>query len=879
MTSPIDTAYIDIQPDVSTFARDAERDIDRVVEQLGREFDTLASRIEASFASLGERLESTFTEVAAASERNFDDISRDADRAGRDIADEIERGTESAERSLDDLGRRATREFNHVQREAESTRSSLVSKLGGAGALAAAGIGGAAAAVTAGLGTIATFGLQSAAAMEQSRIQFQSLIGSVAGGNKVFADLQKFAASTPFEFPEVASASARFLAFNQAVGLSDKDLQGFLTTVGNVASVTGGGAEALNSVTVAMGQIASGGKITLDNLNQISEAMPGFSGVAAIASAQGKTTAQVMEEISKGTLNAKDGVAALLEGMKKFPGAAGAMEAQSKTLTGVFSTFKDTIGNALATAFEPALPAIKESLTQITPLLGNALGDFVPAISKAMVALLPVVGNLIQGLSPILEVVANIIGALGGGLGPALESVGRIIGVLLTPLTPLFKVIGDVASVLATALLPVADALAPVLVDLVGPITDILLALVPLIPPLGQLIAVAIKIIAPMIKLQAVLISIIASKALAPVIQLLADGLTKLLVPLGKFAEWLTKLDWGKVSTDVNNGLKGAGKAIGEFFSMIGEWLSNLPGKIGEWLSSLPDLFMTWISNAFDAALHAIGMGIGLIIYEFIHLPEQIISAVTSLGGMIGDFFTGLWNNILEIAVNGAINLFNFVTALPGRFMAGIRALPGLVGGMFRSMFTTVRTLVIDGFNWVVKQVTSIPGKLANLGSRFLSAGRSIINGFINGFKNVGNFIGDIAGSIVGKMKGFLNNVIGKLNSGIADIDQYLPGTLPRIPYLASGGIAYGPSMIGEKPGNRGEAAIPLDDPRALSVLRDALGGNTEPSIVFEEGAITVVFSGVAPSEAEARRVGETIALSAAEILAANQTRTMVRSI
>lgn len=878
MTSPIDTAYVDIQPDVSTFARDAERDIDRAVDAIGREFDRLADRIEVSFTTLGDRMESVFDDLADASDRNFDLIARDADGAGRQIADDIERGSESAERSLDELGRHAAREFDKVSREADKTKSSLTSKLGGIGGIAAAGIAGTAAALTAGLGAIATFGLESAGQMEQQRIQFQSLIGTVEGGNKVFADLQKFAAVTPFEFPDVARASARFLAFNQAVGLTDGDLQDFLTTVGNVASVTGGGAEALNSVTTAMGQIASSGKLTLDNLNQISEALPGFSGVAAIASATGKTTAQVMDEISKGTINADDGIAALLKGMQKFPGAAGAMEKQSQTLVGVFSTFKDTIGQALAGAFEPVIPEIKASLTQLTPILGDALKGFAPQLGKALVALAPLLTALIKGLTPILSVVTSVITSLGG-LGPAFSAIGKIVEALLKPFTPLIDVVVKVVNVLAEALVPVAEQLAPIIGDLIGPVGDLIIALLPIIPPLGQIIALLIKIAAPLLQFEAFIISILASKAIAPLIELIASGLEKLIGPLSSVAEWVNNIDWGNVWDGIVHGLSVAWHAIEDFFVGIGHWFADLPGKIGDWLSSLPHLIADFFQSAFDNLLHVIGMGIGLVIYEFLHFPQQIIDAVKSLGGLLGDFFSGLWHKIVGLVVAGVTNVVSFVSSLPGKVVAGVQALPGLISGIFRRMMDGARNLVSSGFNWIVQQITSIPGRIVGLASKFLSAGKSLISGFINGFKNVGGFIGDIAGSIVSKIKGFLNNVIGKLNGGIADIDKYLPGDLPRIPYLASGGIAYGPALIGEKPGGRGEAAIPLDDPRALSALRDALGGGGGGGVVFEQGAITVVFNGVVPTAAEARRTGEEIANGIGQTLAGNTTRTSVRSI
>src|SRR4029079_8218334 len=120
-----------------------------------------------------------------------------------------------------------------------------------------------------GLGALATFGLMSAASLEQTQISFNALLGSAEEGQKVFKELQRFAAVTPFEFPEVAGAAKRFLAFNESVGLADSELESFLTTVGDLASVTGAGAEGLNRIALAIGQMASKGKVQLEELMQI----------------------------------------------------------------------------------------------------------------------------------------------------------------------------------------------------------------------------------------------------------------------------------------------------------------------------------------------------------------------------------------------------------------------------------------------------------------------------------------------------------------------------------------------------------------------------------------------------------------------------------
>src|SRR5512144_2319964 len=325
MTNPLDTVYVDIEPNVEGFERRATVSFDEVAA-IG---DRVAAAVERAFEDMADVVGRQFEELRLDAARNMDILVDAVDRVGHDIGRKINYGTEAAERAFDELRRSADRDLDAVERKSASASASVRGHFGalgasiGVGGIAAAGISAAGAA----LGTLTAFGLKSAASLEQVQIQFNSLLGSAEQGQKVFKDLQQFAAATPFEFPDVAHAAARFLAFDQAVGLSDSQLQDFLTTTGNVISVTGGGAQALNTVSLAMGQIASAGKLTLDNLNQISEALPGLSAVQAIANATGRSTADVMDAISKGEIDATTGIQALLKGMQQFPGAAGAMAA------------------------------------------------------------------------------------------------------------------------------------------------------------------------------------------------------------------------------------------------------------------------------------------------------------------------------------------------------------------------------------------------------------------------------------------------------------------------------------------------------------------------------------------------------------------------
>lgn len=770
---------------------------------------------------------------------------------------------------------------------------------------------GSVAALATGLGSLAVTGLKAAATLEQVQVQFASLTGSVTKGRAQFEALQKFAAATPFEFSDLTTAAARFDAFAGSIGHTQDELIPFLTTIGNVVSATGGGAQALDSVSLAMGQIASRGKVTLDNINQLSNAMPGFSGVAAIAAAEGVSQAQAMDLISSGSLDAKKGIEDLLLGMQKFPGAASAMQKQSETLLGVFSTFKDVTKQALVGAFEPVIPSIKASLVEITPVIGEALKGLAPALGGVVAQLLPFLANLIKALGPALTPVLDALSIALKVLGPALipigdalgqllgavlplvaplaELVGHILaglGPILATLTPLFTGLTDVIVAVLTPLIPIIDdivsavvgllapamtvlgqifsALAPVIgpiivaigqalapllgllaqllepllgvvapllpvfAELTPPLVEIVIALTPLIELIAELLNIAVLILVPIIKLNAALAAFLLSKAIAPLLKLIAQALVfvlkpvELLVPLlQSVSEWLQNIDWGATGKAIGGAFSDAWDAVVTFFTGIGKWFSELPAKIGSFLASLPGALVGAITRAFDAMLIAVGIGIALLIAAVTILPGKILNALAALPALLGSFFAGLWAGVTSTAATAVTTLVAAALALPGQIWTALQALPGLVGSLFSSAFNAAKAAVTAGIVAIVGFVTSVPGKLSALKDRMLAAGVALIKGFTSGLSQIGGFIGDVAGSIVKSITGFLNHIIGKINEGIAAVDDKLPGfSLPRLPQLARGGLTTDTVIAQLHPS---EMVLPLQSRSAVDLLSRAL--------------------------------------------------------
>jgi tape measure domain-containing protein len=230
------------------------------------------------------------------------------------------------------------------------------------------------------LGAAGAYGLNAAADFQQTRIAFEGLLGDAQLADTFLRDMREFAARTPFELPGVLEAAQRLLA----MGRTTEEVIPILTTLGDTVAALGGGEAEISRIALAFGQIESRGRVALEEINQISEAVPGFSALGAIAEAFGVTTGEAMDMISAGAIPAREGIDAILAGMAEMPGAVGGMQRQSETLNGVLSTLKDNFRNALIDGIEPFLPAITDVVNALAPLASAAPGGVIGGVTFAL---------------------------------------------------------------------------------------------------------------------------------------------------------------------------------------------------------------------------------------------------------------------------------------------------------------------------------------------------------------------------------------------------------------------------------------------------------------------------------------------------------------
>lgn len=256
---------------------------------------------------------------------------------------------------------------------------------------------------------------------------------------------------------------------------------------------------------------------------------------------------------------------------------------------------------------------------------------------------------------------------------------------------------------------------------------------------------------------------------------------------------------------------------------------------------------------------------------EFLKTPE----GQRAINGLIAA--VGLFGASLGILLNTLIGLEHALFVVVLGFAAFGHAVTEAWEATKR-FFTDLADGSQRAASSIVAAFASIPDRLSAFAGFFATAGRKLISSFVGGFRTAGNFIGDVAGDIVGHIRGGLNVFIRRINDGIATLDNLLPFNLSRIPLLAGGGLAFGPSMIAEH--GQKELAVPLNDPRAQKAIQQAIGlDRAGPSVTIAAGAIQINFDGVIPTTSEARRVGENVLQGITDLLARQGIRTQARAI
>lgn len=215
--------------------------------------------------------------------------------------------------------------------------------------------------------------MKAGASLQSTKTAFTNMLGSAEKAQDFLGKMQDFAAKTPFEFSQVSQAAQKFIAF----GFSAEQVIPTLTAVGDAAAGVGLGAEGINRITLALGQMAAKSKVQAGEMMQLTET--GIPAWKMLADQIGVSVPEAMSMVSKGAIDAATGITALVSGMEQSFG--GMMDQQSETISGTWSTLMDGLEQSAAQVGLQLAEAL--NLTGIFQTLGDTLTNFAATVQSS----------------------------------------------------------------------------------------------------------------------------------------------------------------------------------------------------------------------------------------------------------------------------------------------------------------------------------------------------------------------------------------------------------------------------------------------------------------------------------------------------------------
>ena len=240
---------------------------------------------------------------------------------------------------------------------------------------------------------------------------------------EVSSAMQDYAARTVYDLETVANTTAQLGANGVA------NFEQLTEAAGNLNAVAGGNADTFKSVAMVLTQTAGAGKLTTENWNQLTDAIPGASGVLQQAMLEnGAYVGNFREAMEKGEITADEFNQAIMQ--LGFTDAAVQAAESTATIEGALGNLRANITDFITAALTEgggmelltaAINGISQAFTDLTANIDWAA--FKETVTGAFQGISQFLGDLWNNtLSPMLdfimangEMIMNIISGIAAG--------------------------------------------------------------------------------------------------------------------------------------------------------------------------------------------------------------------------------------------------------------------------------------------------------------------------------------------------------------------------------------------------------------------------------------------------------------------------------
>lgn len=446
--------------------------------------------------------------------------------------------------------------------------------------------------------------------------------------DKLTASTQKYADQTVYDLSDIRNTTAQ-LAANGVDNYAN-----LAEAAGNLNAVAGGNADTFRSVGMVLTQTAGAGKLTTENWNQLSDAIPGASGKLQEAMKKnGAYTGDFRDAMAKGEISAEEFNKAILD--------LGLTDAAKEAATST-STIEGAMGNLEASVVNVGmqiLDSFKGPATQGISMLAEGISGLPQAFKSMMGSMMPVLQKI------------------GSVMQTAFVPVGQAIsGKLLPALQPFMQALQNLGSVILPILDAAFQALMPVLGSLLSGLAQVGGTIISTLTPVINNLAAVFQTVLPVIQQQfqtwgTAIQNVI--NAVFPFIQTVVTTVMNIINGIITTVLAVLQGDWNGVWTGIQNIAvrvwNGIQNIVTAGMNTVSGVVSSVMNAISSTWSGVWNTVRNLASSAWNGITNAVRNGV-----------NTVANTVSGIGGKIKGAFSnaGSWlvsagNNIIQGLING----------------------------------------------------------------------------------------------------------------------------------------------------------------------------------------------------------------------------------
>lgn len=635
----------------------------------------------------------------------------------------------------------------------------------------------------------------------------------------VSKSMQKLARVTNANSEDTLKLSTTFIG----LGDSAKSAVGKTEALVKANQAFGGTGENLKGVVQAYGQMSAAGKVTAENINQLTD------NNTALGASLKDTVMQMNPQLKQyGSFNEAVSAGAVSMDMldKAMQNAANGSSSATKTIRDTWSGFNEDLSQALIPTLEALTPVINALIDKMDDW-GKGAGKAIENVVKyfqdlfkqlqqngAITQFSAIWDNLKSAFGSVIGIIGNLIKSFAGvddstaKNKTSVENVAGVIGSLASKFADITKSIADFVGKISESK-SAMDAIKVALVALAGAFVamKVINGIIKAYETYNKIVEAATIIQGAFNAIMAVNPFVLLGIAIAAVVAGLVYFFTQ--TETGKKA-WASFVDF----------LKSAWDGIVSFFSGIGQWFADIwNGAVDgakaiwqglvDWFSGIVQGIQnvwngitTFFSNLWTTVIGGIQSVWGGVTDFFSGIFDAVSSVVSAVFSAIGGFassawdvLVGVWNavagffgGIFNAVSNVVSNVFNAIGSFASSAWGVVQSIWSAVSGFFSGIFNSVRSIVSGVFSAIGSFASSawsrISGVFNGVGSFFSGVFNGAKNAVSGVFSAFGGFASNAYNAITGAFRGlggFFSGIFGGIKDTIDRVLGGVTGTIEKV--------------------------------------------------------------------------------------------------